>query len=68
MKTDINGAWAEYTFQGTGVSYFGDRGGDKGEVDVYLDGLFQQRLNCGGTEQWLQHLWSVSGLPQGTHR
>ena len=68
MKTDVNGAWAEYTFQGTGVSYFGDRGSDQGEVDVYLDGVFQQRVNCGGAEQWLQHLWNVTGLPQGTHQ
>jgi autotransporter-associated beta strand protein len=68
MKTDVNGAWAEYTFQGSGVSYFGDRGGDKGEVDVYLNDVFQQRIHCGGTEKWLQHLWSVSGLPKGTHR
>ncbi len=68
MKTDVNGASAEYTFQGTGVSYFGDGGGDKGEVDVYLNDVFQQRVNCGGNERWLQHLWSVSGLPKGTHR
>lgn len=68
MKTNVNGAWAEYTFQGTGVSYFGDRGSDKGEVDVYLDGVFQHRVNCGGAEQWLQHLWNVTGLPQGTHQ
>ena len=68
MKTDVNGASAEYTFQGSGVSYFGDGGGDKGEVDVFLNDVFQQRINCGGSERWLQHLWSVSGLPKGTHR
>lgn len=68
MKTDVNGAWAEYTFQGTGVSYFGDRGGDKGEVDVFLNDVFQQRIQCWGEERWLQHLWSVRNLPKGTHR
>ncbi|WP_121159495.1 M4 family metallopeptidase [Micromonospora pisi] len=63
------GAVAQYTFVGTGVEYISERNGDMGNVDVYLDDVFQANvnLNATGARQVQQVVFSRYGMASGTH-
>ncbi|MFC5828311.1 glycosyl hydrolase family 95 catalytic domain-containing protein [Nonomuraea insulae] len=63
------GATAQYTFTGTGVEYLSERNGDMGNVDVYLDDVFQANANLyvSGARQAQQVVFRKSGLPSGRH-
>jgi hypothetical protein len=64
-----NGDSAAYTFTGTAVSYVTEKSIDEGSVDVSIDGVLQQTVNAQSADHNLanQTLYSISGLPQGTH-
>ncbi|PJJ73349.1 carbohydrate binding protein with CBMX2 domain [Diaminobutyricimonas aerilata] len=64
-----NGDAVEHTFVGTGIDYVTETHESQGEVDVYLDGEFQQTVNAYRAEGRgaQQVLYSVDGLPNGTH-
>jgi hypothetical protein len=63
------GAEASYTFTGTGVEYLSERFSDMGNVDVYLDNVFQTNvnLNVSGARQAQQVVFSRTGLANGSH-
>ena len=63
------GAEASYTFTGTGVEYLSERFSDMGNVDVYIDNVFQANvnLNVGGARQAQQVVYSKTGLASGQH-
>jgi hypothetical protein len=63
------GSVAQYTFTGTGVDYLSERNGDMGNVDVYIDNVFQANvnLNVSGGRQVQQVVYSKSGLASGQH-
>ena len=42
---EANGASFQYTFQGTGIDYVTEIHESQGDVDVYLDGVFQQTVS-----------------------
>jgi hypothetical protein len=68
--TQNNGDTASYIFNGTGVAYVTERSVDEGQVDVYLDGMFQQTVDAGSPNlhnQGGQVLFSKTGLPAGQH-
>ncbi|HZE30281.1 MAG TPA: hypothetical protein VE198_02445 [Actinoallomurus sp.] len=67
--TYTNGATAQYTFTGTGVDYLSEKNGDMGNVDVYLDNVFQANvnLNVSGPRQSQQTVYHRTGLAAGTH-
>jgi alpha-L-fucosidase 2 len=64
-----NGATAQYTFTGTGIDYIAEKNGDEGNVDVYIDGVFQANvnLNVSGARQSQQVVYEKTGLSNGTH-
>ncbi|MGW5577559.1 glycosyl hydrolase family 95 catalytic domain-containing protein [Micromonospora chokoriensis] len=63
------GATASYTFTGTGVEYLSERFSDMGNVDVYLDNVFQTNvnLNVTGARQAQQVVFRKTGLANGSH-
>ncbi|OCT10776.1 hypothetical protein A8709_23370 [Paenibacillus pectinilyticus] len=63
------GAYAQYTFSGTGISFLGPKNNNLGTADIYLDGtLVQSNLNLYATSKNFQQvLYSVAGLSNGTH-
>ncbi|MER7006953.1 carbohydrate-binding protein [Dactylosporangium sp. NPDC000555] len=67
--TTTVGATASYTFTGTGVEYLSERFSDMGNVDVYIDNVFQANvnLNVPGARQVQQVVFSKTGLASGTH-
>ncbi|MGW4638340.1 glycosyl hydrolase family 95 catalytic domain-containing protein [Sphaerisporangium sp. NPDC004334] len=67
--TTTVGATAQYTFTGTGIDYLSERNGDMGNVDVYLDNVFQANvtLYAAGARQAQQVVYSKTGLSNGQH-
>ena len=64
--TNTVGAAAQYTFTGTGVEYLSERNGDMGNVDVYIDNVFQANVNLyvSGARQAQQVVYSKTGPDQ----
>jgi hypothetical protein len=65
-----NGDTASYIFNGTGIAYVTERSVDEGQIDVYLDSVFQQTVDAGSPNlhnQGGQVLYSKTGLPAGQH-
>lgn len=73
FKDDIhflidNDDYFEFTFTGTSVSYITNKRSNCGTVDIYVDGVFQQTVNCyNATDLHQQVVYSKSGLTPGTH-
>jgi hypothetical protein len=68
--TTNNGDTASYIFNGTAVAYVSERSVDEGQVDVYLDSVFQQTVDAPAPDlhnQGGQVLFSKTGLPAGQH-
>lgn len=65
--TGNNGSF-EYTFTGTGVEYITESNSDQGEVDIYIDGVFEETVNCySATRLTQQTMFSTTGLTSGSH-
>ncbi len=67
--TVTNGAVAQFTFNGTGIDYYSEKFGDMGNVDIYIDNVFQANvnLNAAGSRQVQQVVYSKTGLQNGSH-
>ena len=62
------GAYAEVTFEGTAVTYISTKGPNRGNAEVYLDGVLQTTVNqYDPAVVYQQVLWSTSGLSAGNH-
>ena len=62
------GAYVEFTFYGTGVSYTSQKNTDMGNVDVYIDGVLDQTISCYNADRLHQQtVYSVSNLEAGVH-
>lgn len=63
-----DGSYVEYTFSGTGVDYVTERSSDQGDVDVYIDGAFQQTASCYNSTRLVQQVaYGKKGLASGSH-
>ncbi|SDE12588.1 X2-like carbohydrate binding domain-containing protein [Glycomyces harbinensis] len=67
--SESNGDAVEYAFVGTGVDYVTETHESQGEVDVYLDGEFQETVDTHQAEGRgvQQVVYSVADLPNGAH-
>lgn len=62
------GAFAEYTFSGTRVSWLGPKGSDHGKADVYVDNVLEATVDTYATARAdLENLFTKSGLVPGPH-
>jgi len=62
------GAYAEFTFTGTGVRYIGALSENLGKSAIYLNGVYMGTIDAyAPTLVAQQVLWSVSGLENGQH-
>ncbi|HEY5584209.1 MAG TPA: discoidin domain-containing protein [Ruminiclostridium sp.] len=73
FKDDIhfmleNDNYFEFTFTGTGVQYITNKRTNCGTVDIYIDNVFQQTVNCYNSDTLTQQVvFSNTGLTSGTH-
>ena len=69
--TTVNGAAVRLAFSGTGVRVYGERNGDQGTVEVFLDGkskgLVDTSLPAGTPRQSAQVIYDSGALPRGAH-
>jgi hypothetical protein len=66
--TTVNNDYFQYTFNGTGVDLYSETNTDRGNVDIYIDGIFQQTVNCYNASLATQQMvYSKSGLTSGSH-
>jgi hypothetical protein len=57
-----------YTFSGTGVNYITEKNSDQGDVDIYIDNVFQQTVSTYNATRLVQQtVYSKTGLTNGTH-
>ncbi len=63
-----NGASVEYSFTGTGIEVIAPKDNCQGNVDIYLDGVFQKRINTYNSAYLAQQvIYSANSLTPGTH-
>jgi hypothetical protein len=61
-------AYFEYTFTGTGIDYITQNDDIMGDVDIYIDGEFQETVSCYDEELLVQQVvYSITGLVPGEH-
>jgi hypothetical protein len=66
--TAVNGDSVSYTFNGTGIAYVTEKNSDEGNVDVYVDGVLKQTVNCANATRLVQQtVYSIAGLTAGSH-
>ncbi|HTF08690.1 MAG TPA: PA14 domain-containing protein, partial [Asanoa sp.] len=66
--TTTNGGSFTYTFSGTGIDYLSERYSDQGLVDIFLDGVLRATVDTTSSVRLTQQvIYSVRGLPQGSH-
>ncbi|KZY43233.1 hypothetical protein A3732_14705 [Oleiphilus sp. HI0050] len=68
IESSTAGATASYAFEGTKLRFFGSKGKDKGQVDVYIDDVFWKAVDlyqC--TQDDTQLLFESDYLGDGKH-
>jgi hypothetical protein len=67
--TTVDGSSFSYNFTGTGVSWITEKGADEGKADVYIDGVYQGRIDCKDSRYNVpqQVVYRIIGLPVGPH-
>jgi hypothetical protein len=67
--TTANGAYAQFTFNGSGVQILSERDSDMGNVQIYLDGTLMITYDCylTGGKRTRQVIYEVKGLASGSH-
>jgi hypothetical protein len=66
--TQTVGAWASFSFTGTGVKWIGAKNVDHGQADIYIDGKLDATVSSVGPA-WVtqQELYTRTGLTFGPH-
>ncbi|MFD0618448.1 OmpL47-type beta-barrel domain-containing protein [Paenibacillus sp. GCM10027629] len=66
--TQTNGDFFEFTFHGTGIDYIAQVNSDEGDVDIYIDNVFQQTIsNYNPSRIYQKVVFSKQGLTPGIH-
>ncbi len=66
--TEVDGAYFEHRFTGTGIDYVTDYEASSGGVDIFIDGALQATVDCSGPTRMVQQVvYSKRGLASGSH-
>jgi alpha-galactosidase len=66
--TQTNNDYFQYTFKGTGIDLITEKEASQGDIDIYIDNVFQRTVSTyNATRLTQQTVFSVSGLASGTH-
>lgn len=66
--SENNGEYFEYTFNGVGIQYITELDPSQGDVDIYLDGQFQQTVSTYAPVRSAQQVvYQTAGLSNGSH-
>src|SRR5208283_6027829 len=66
--SNAKGSYAEYSFIGTAIRWVGSKNDNKGNAEVYIDGVLRKSVDTRGSS-WVpgQVLYEESGLPNARH-
>ncbi|MGP8239321.1 MAG: hypothetical protein ACLQVW_28450 [Limisphaerales bacterium] len=66
--SNATSSYAEYSFIGTAIRWVGSRNDNKGDAEVYIDGVRRKSVDTSGSS-WIpgQVLYEESGLPNARH-
>jgi len=66
---ESTGDFFEYTFYGTGIDYVTEKHNSQGEIDIYVDDVFQGTINTylASGREVQKSVYSITGLPYGQH-
>lgn len=66
--SNVEGAQATFTFEGTGAMVLGSYDKNAGIADVYLDGEKKRSINMYyERRKWRESIYHIMGLPRGKH-
>ncbi|MFG1732816.1 X2-like carbohydrate binding domain-containing protein [Paenibacillus sp. 843] len=66
--TEKNGDYYEFKFKGTGIEIITEKDNAQGDMDIYVDGEFQQTISTYAAEKRVQQsVYHIAGLPDGEH-
>ena len=66
--TQTNNDSVSYTFTGIGLTYVAEKNFDEGDVDIYIDNVFQATVSCYSASRMVQQgVWTTSNLTSGQH-
>jgi uncharacterized alkaline shock family protein YloU len=66
--TEKNGDYFEYTFTGTGIEMITEKDSSQGDIDIYVDGEFQQTISTYQSARQIgQTVYHIAGLSNGEH-
>lgn len=66
--TTANGNAVSYTFTGTGVDLLTEKNTDQGNIDIFIDGVFQQTVNTSNPTRLAQQaVYSRTWTTTGSH-
>jgi len=66
--TQANGDFFEFMFHGTGIDYIAQVNNDEGDVDIYIDNVFQETIsNYNPSRVYQKIVYSNQGLTPGIH-
>ena len=67
--TSVSGDYATWSFNGSGIQILSERGGDMGNVAIYIDGNLMSTYNCylNGAKRPQQVIYQKVGLSSGNH-
>jgi hypothetical protein len=69
MATSNKGAWAQYSFTGTSISWVAYRGPTRGSAAVYIDGTYRATINLNATSPSAKQIvYATSWASNGTHK
>ncbi|MFF2090589.1 X2-like carbohydrate binding domain-containing protein [Paenibacillus sp. NPDC058174] len=66
--TEANGDYFEYTFKGIGIELVTEKDMSQGDIDIYIDGVFQQTISTQSPNRLVQQaVFVAAGLADGAH-
>jgi alpha-L-fucosidase len=66
--TTTNSDYVEYTFTGTAIAYVTEKNNDQGDVDVYIDDVYETTVSCYNATRLAQvDVFTKTGLSPGSH-
>ena len=67
--TKNNGDYFQLTFNGTGIDFLSEMHSDQDQVDVYIDGVYDETISCylASGRLYQRSVYSKQGLTPGVH-
>ena len=66
-STTTNGDYCEFSFTGNGIDLYSEKNNDQGDMDIYIDNVFQSTVSCYNGSRLTNQIIFQTSLPIGAH-